>query len=134
MDLYAENILDHYKHPHHKEELSVFDIERAEMNLSCGDRVTVRFALKNGVIHDVGWTGDGCAISQAAMSMLSDEMMGKTLTEVGAWTKQDVLNLLGVPVGERRLKCALLSLLAIRNAVRSIHGQEPLHWADVATV
>lgn len=131
MDLYAENILDHYKHPRHKTELERFDAERVEMNLSCGDRVTVRLALDGERITGIGWTGDGCAISQAGMSLLAEELEGKTLADADALTKDAVLALLGVPVGERRLKCALLSLLAVRNAVRASRGQEPLQWVDV---
>lgn len=131
MDLYAENILDHFRHPHRKEVPSRVDAQHQEKNLACGDHVTAYLTLDGNCIADIGWMGEGCAISQASMSMLADELQGKTLEEVDAWTRERVLEMLGVPVGERRLKCALLGLLAVRNAVRVVRGEQPLSWIDV---
>jgi nitrogen fixation protein NifU and related proteins len=132
MDLYADNILDHYRHPHRKGELPAADVERAERNVSCGDEVTVRLKLEDGRIADLAWTGNGCAISQAGMSMLADELIGKTPEEAEAWTAPRMLELLGVPVGQRRLKCALLAPLAARNAARLVMDRQPLGWMDIA--
>lgn len=128
MDLYAENILDHYKHPRNAELLPHPDVSHREENASCGDDLNLTLTLKNGVIAEIGWSGQGCAISQAAMSLLSEELTGKSLDEAGAMKKVSILALLGVPVGPRRLKCALLCLHTLKNTVRKVKGQEPESW------
>lgn len=117
MDLYAENILEHFRHPHRKSALQNPTVEHRETNASCGDAVTVRLVVERGVIADVGWEGDGCAISQASMSMLADLLVGMTTDEALALTTDDVLAMLGVDVGPSRLKCALLSLQVTKNAL-----------------
>ena len=128
MDLYAENILDHYKHPRHAGQLQHPTVRHREENLSCGDDLTVDLLITDGVIDDVKWMGEGCAISQAAMSLLSEELIGMTADEAMGATKEEVLQMLGVPVGPRRLKCALLSLHTLRNALRKAAGQDALSW------
>lgn len=128
MDLYAENILDHYRHPRGKSRLPSPSVTHEEVNLSCGDAITLDLTIKNDHIHDIGWEGSGCAISQAAMSMLSEELVGKSLKGVEALTKEDVYGLLGVPIGPRRTKCALLCLHTLKNAVRKFRGEEVQGW------
>ncbi len=123
MDLYAENILDHYHHPHHKLPLPLGEgwgegrVVREEKNVSCGDKLTVALLIEDNHLTNIAWTGEGCAISQAAMSMLSDELIGKSLTEINALTPKTILALLNVPIGTRRMKCALLGLEAVKNAI-----------------
>ncbi len=128
MDVYAENILDHYKHPRNTGHLESATVSHREQNLSCGDDLTVELLLENGVIQDIKWHGQGCAISQAAMSLLSEELMGASASDASAMNKDSVLTLLGVPVGARRLKCALLSLHTLKNALRQAEQQEALSW------
>lgn len=118
MDLYAENILDHYRHPRGKQALESPTVKHEEVNVSCGDALTVSLKIENERVTEVGWEGSGCAVSQAAMSMLSEELAGKSLKEVESLKKEDVYELLGVPIGPRRVKCALLGLDAIMNALR----------------
>lgn len=117
MDLYAENILDHYRHPRRKGELPGADIAHEETNVSCGDTLTVRLCVADGRIADIGWDGAGCAISQAGMSLLAEDLPGKTLEDIDALTEDGVRELLGVPIGLRRAKCAFLGLEALRGAV-----------------
>ena len=117
MDLYAENILDHYRHPRGKQLLASPTVTHEEVNISCGDALKVFLTIKNDCIAEVGWDGSGCAISQAAMSMLSEEIVGKSLVEVEAIKKENIFAMLGVPIGARRLKCALLGLQAVKNAL-----------------
>jgi nitrogen fixation NifU-like protein len=131
MDLYAENILDHYRHPRQKELLTSLTVAHEERNLSCGDSLRVELHIGNGVITSIGWQGDGCAISQAGMSMLAEELMGKTTGDIEALTKNDILKMLGVEIGPRRLKCALLSLLTIKNALCSLQKRAPMGWKDI---
>jgi nitrogen fixation protein NifU and related proteins len=117
MDLYAENILDHYRHPHKKGLLADATVTHDETNVSCGDSLTLSLRIEGGRIAAVGWEGKGCAISQAGMSLLADELEGKTKEEAAALTEEHVRALLGVPIGLRRAKCAFLGLEAVRGAL-----------------
>lgn len=132
MDLYAENILDHYKHPHKKGSVisDQFSVTHEEKNLSCGDRLNVGLTIENDIIKDIAWDGEGCAISQASMSMLADELVGKNLKEVDALTPQSIFDLIQVPVGTRRLKCALLCLHALKNALHSYRNEPLQSWQE----
>lgn len=130
MDLYADAILDHYRHPHHKTPLRDPTVTREEINASCGDALTLRLRMEGGIVEDVGWEGAGCAISQASMSLLSDELIGKTEEDLRRLSAKDIDALLGIDVGPRRRKCALLSLHALKNALRALHGEEPQGWGE----
>ena len=125
MDLYHEAILDHYKHPHHWGVLNPADIDYEENNPLCGDKLRLTMRIKDGKIAELAWSGAGCAISQASASMLGEELIGKTLEEARAITKEDVLELLGIELGPVRLKCALLSLKVMKVGVYGIAG-----WTD----
>lgn len=134
MDLYAENILDHFKHPRNAGSLPSPTVQHREENLSCGDDMTIDLLIEDGVIKDLAWQGQGCAISQAAMSLFSEELRGKKLDDAAVLTKDDVLSLLGVPVGARRLKCALLCLHTLKNALHVYHKQLPENWLKTVQV
>lgn len=134
MDLYAENILDHYKSPRHKGILPTPTVTHQEKNLSCGDDLTIELAIVSGRITDLRWTGQGCAISQAAMSMLSEELIGKRTTEASTLSPSDVLKLLRVPIGPRRKKCAFLCLHTLKNTLRKIEGQDAAPWTETVLV
>lgn len=130
MDLYAENILDHFKHPRGKKLVAHPTSEHSETNISCGDTVQVQVLLDGETIKELGWSGNGCAISQAAMSILSEELSGKTLKEIDALGAKSVRELLGVPISTRRSKCAFLSLHALKNLVH-LHRKEPEQdWSE----
>ncbi len=114
-DLYRELILDHYKHPHNYGTLDPADISYEDDNPLCGDRIRIDLRLDDqGRVSDVRFSGKGCAISQASASMLTDEIKGKTLDELRNFSKEDLLDLLGVPLSPVRLKCALLSLKVLK--------------------
>jgi nitrogen fixation protein NifU and related proteins len=130
MDIYAENILDHYKHPRHAGMLDDASVMHAEKNLSCGDEVSLQLKIEDGIIRELAWTGQGCAISQAGMSILSEELIGKTVEEASALSPDHVTALLGVPVGTRRLKCALLCLHALKNALHAYKGEPTQSWHE----
>lgn len=117
-DLYQQNILEHFKHPHHRGALSAYDMKEEGSNPSCGDELTLYIALENDVVRDVGFEGEGCAISTASMSLLSDHMIGKRKGDLLRMTDLDIYQLLGIPIGPQREKCALLSLWTLQKALQ----------------
>lgn len=130
MDIYAETIIDHYKHPHKKERLPSPTVSHAELNASCGDTLTLDLQIENGTVAKIGWTGEGCAISQATMSLLSEEIAGKSIEELEAWDAAKITGMLGVPVGARRMKCALLSLHTLKNALHTYRNEPAQGWQE----
>ncbi len=123
-DFYQQNILDHSKHPRNSGRLGQPTVSREELNPLCGDKLHVDLLIEDEVVTDVRFTGRGCAISQAAASMLTEEIKGKSVAEVRAIGKDAVLELLGIPVGYTRLKCALLGLKAIKAGVYGLTDEE----------
>lgn len=114
-DLYRDLILDHYRNPRKKGLLKVPDIDYKEDNPVCGDHVHLTLKLDDhNVVQDVGWEGEGCAISQASASMLYESLVGKTLDEIRQINKDEILEMLGIELGPVRLKCALLSLKVLK--------------------
>jgi len=116
--IYKENILDHYKHPHNQGQMKNADIKFTENNPLCGDVITVELKLSRNKIDDIKFMGRGCAISQSAMSMLSDELKGKTMQEAKSVTREKIVEMLGIEIGPVRTKCATLGMVAIKNGVR----------------
>ncbi|OGJ69137.1 hypothetical protein A3J34_02015, partial [Candidatus Peribacteria bacterium RIFCSPLOWO2_02_FULL_51_10] len=130
MDLYAENILDHYRHPRNAGELKKFSVRHKEENLSCGDELSFDLKIKNGKISSLAWTGTGCAISQAAMSILSEELEGISVDSAEKFDSKKIMELLKVPVGPRRTKCALLCLHALKNALHEFKKEPTQSWTE----
>ena len=128
MDLYAENILEHHRNPRGKQMLTSPTVSHEEVNLSCGDSLMLHVVIESGHVKELGWEGSGCAISQAAMSLLSEELKGKSIAELEAIDTDCIRSLLGVPVSARRAKCAYLCLHVLKNLLRKMQGQASQGW------
>ena len=121
--MYRENILDHYKNPHNKGEIKDAEIKFTENNPLCGDVITVNIKLNGSKVGDVKFRGRGCAISQSAASMLTDEIEGKTLKEVKNLRREDIVNMLGIDIGVVRTNCATLGLVAVKNGIKEFENK-----------
>jgi nitrogen fixation protein NifU and related proteins len=137
--MYQQIILDHYKRPQHHRLLESFDAEVHHVNPTCGDEVTLRVKLAGGTIADLGWDGEGCSISQASTSVMSELVVGKPINEALALQQKflalmqsrgaaelseadedeldDAVAFEGVSKYPARVKCALLGWMAMKSAV-----------------
>lgn len=113
-----DNILDHFKNPRHKGELKDYSTKYAEANLSCGDKVEITVLLKDGILKDAKFNGNGCAISQAGISILLEEVIGYKAEDILKINKDNILEMIGIELGPVRLKCALLGLETLKQAIR----------------
>ncbi len=119
MNLYQEHILEHYHHPVGRGKLSDATHHHCANNPTCGDKICIDLLIKNGVIEEMMFHGEGCAISQASASMLVEHINGKRQDVLEKMTKDDMLKLLGLTLSPNRLKCALLSLETAHKALTS---------------
>lgn len=110
-EMYRENILDHAKNPRFPGVLRPADVDFEGDNPLCGDHLHLTMRVdKNDTITEIAWEGNGCAISQATASMLGELVIGKRLDEVRDLSRDDILDMIGIPLTPNRMKCALLSL------------------------
>ncbi len=133
-DLYREVILDHYKNPRGHGVIEDADASAEGMNPLCGDEVAIYVAFEEDgeTIEEVKFSGRGCAISQAATSMLMEMVEGRTASEVGALSKDELLEEIGIPLTPIRLKCALLGLGVVEVALHRAKGTPlPEEWAGM---
>lgn len=145
--LYQQIILDHYKNPHHRGLPETYDAEVHHVNPTCGDEVTLRLAVRDGSVAEIGWEGEGCSISQASTSVMTDLVVGKPvddalelerrfldlmqsqgraeLTDADEDLLEDAIAFEGVSRYPARVKCALLGWMAMKSAVAEADQKEP---------
>ena len=122
-DFYREVILDHYKNPRGHGGMESPDAQAEGMNPLCGDEVSIYLTFDgNDKISDVKFSGRGCAISQAATSMLTEIVKGRSTTEVATLPKEELLEEIGIPLTPVRLKCAMLGLTTLKVALHKAKG------------
>jgi len=128
--LYREVVLDHYRAPRNYGLLDPNDAVAEGQNPLCGDEVTVSVRFGDGdTIEEIGFEGQGCAVSQAATSMLTDLVKGRSVAEVATMQKEELLDEIGIPLTPVRLKCALLGLGVLKVALHRAKGTPlPEEW------
>jgi len=116
-ELYREYLLDHYKNPHNKGTIKNPDVHKHDINISCGDEIEIYAKIHDGVVKDVKFEGKGCVICMASASILTDEIVGKKITEVQAMGTDELLSIIGLKLTPTRIKCAMLPLVTIKKGI-----------------
>jgi nitrogen fixation protein NifU and related proteins len=116
-ELYRDYILEHYKNPKNFGEMPERDLEFHDKNPLCGDEMEVQIKVEDGKIADLKWHGQGCAISQAAASIASEELIGMPVDDAAKLDADWMLEHMGIEISATRRKCALLNLKVLRGAV-----------------
>jgi nitrogen fixation NifU-like protein len=119
-DLYRENILDHYGNPRNEGVLENPDISHERQNPVCGDVVRLDIKLENGRVKEARFRGQGCVISMASASMFTEEIKGRTLSELQEMDEEDIFDMLGIKLGPSRFHCGVLPLRVLEEALAEL--------------
>ena len=119
-NLYQEELIDHYKHPRNKKNVDEADFSSGHNNPACGDAIEMSGKIVDGTITELGFGGSGCIVSMATASMLTEKVLGKTVEDVMKLNKDDILEMIGLKLGPNRLKCALMSLETLQDALKKM--------------
>jgi len=117
--IYRENIMEHYKNPRNHGRLENADITFTGENPLCGDKLVYTLKIDNKILTDIMFEGTGCAISQAASSMLTEKIKNLSVEEIKAFERPDILDMLKISIGPVRTKCAILGLVTVKCALDS---------------
>ncbi|QQR48745.1 iron-sulfur cluster assembly scaffold protein [bacterium] len=123
MNMYQEELLDHFKYPRNNTPLDNPNFSSDKKNPSCGDVMHIEGIIVDNILTKVAFQGTGCVISQATASMLTEQVLGKKTEHILALTDQDILDLIGIELGPVRIKCALLSLQALQEGISKFRQQ-----------
>jgi nitrogen fixation protein NifU and related proteins len=124
MDMYKENILDHYENPRNHGNVKNANAKAHDSNPLCGDTFDFEFLIKDGKIQDVKFLGHGCAISTASASMLTEKIIGKPAEVLKSLDEKDIKEMLGIELSHVRIKCALLPLKVAKLGVYEYLGKK----------
>ncbi len=119
MDYYADQILEHYRHPQNSGKIARPTASATLSNTLCGDKIEVTVKIEKGILKDFKFMSNGCAISIASASLLSQVIIGKKVHEIMKMNAAVILKLLGIPVGFNRIKCMMLPLEAVKKAINN---------------
>ena len=123
-DIYKELILEHYRNPSNKGKLYFFNAHVQDSNPLCGDNVEIFMDIKDDIIKKISFDGKGCALSIASASMLTEEIINKNIKDVLNLDQSFVTNMLGLELNHARIKCAMLSLSAIKKAIINFESEK----------
>jgi nitrogen fixation NifU-like protein len=118
--IYREIILEHYKNPANRGTLDPADFTYEDVNPLCGDEIRIDVRVKDDHVSEIKFSGRGCAVSQASASILTEMVEGKSLAEVKAIGRDELLDEIGIPVSPARMKCAMLGLKVLKAGVYGI--------------
>ncbi|OGZ03707.1 MAG: hypothetical protein A2648_02005 [Candidatus Lloydbacteria bacterium RIFCSPHIGHO2_01_FULL_41_20] len=121
-ELYKENILDHYSHPRNKKKMGDFTIKGDGINANCGDELMLYLKTANRKITEASFEGVGCAISLAGASMLTEKLIGLSISSAKMLSPGDMYTMLGIKISPSRTNCALLAYEALSNAIKHINA------------
>lgn len=127
MNIYQENILDHYRNPRHYRTLASPSFTIDEHNPFCGDQLHFEGRIEDGKLEELTFQGGGCAISMAAASMLAEHVQGKPVAEIRDFSDAEMLEHLGVPLSPTRTKCGLLAISGVRRGLKQYTEADALH-------
>lgn len=122
--LYQQELLDHYRHPRNRGVLPHAQVTTQTFNPSCGDKIAMQLSIQDGHLIEIRFQGEGCVISQAAASLLTEQTVQKPLSLLETLNKDFMLTLVGIPLGPTRLRCALLSLEALHEGLALYRAQK----------
>ncbi len=128
-NLYAEEIISHYEHPHNKGKIENASASFHAYNPLCGDELTIYVKINGHKIEDIKFEGNGCAVCIASASKLTDDVKGKDIGEVEKMDAKDTIRILGIDPGPARIKCATLSL---KTLLFALYGYENKKATDAA--
>jgi nitrogen fixation NifU-like protein len=131
-EMYQQNILDRYRNPRNKGTIEKPTIRYRENNPLCGDEIEIQILVDKGAVKDVKFEGKGCAISMSSVDMLVDRVKKRKLSELMKLDRQEVLEMLGIPITPPRLKCALLGLGVLKVGIAKHEGKETSLDAAIA--
>lgn len=120
--LYSDILLDHFRHPRNYGSLDSPDVSNEQFNPLCGDRIRIELKFEQSIIDEAGFKGDGCAISIAAASLLTELLIGKDVSVVENLTDAQLISALESDIKPARVQCALLSLHALREGLKEYKG------------
>lgn len=117
--LYSDTLLDHFRHPRNYGDLTAPDISYEKLNPLCGDRIRIQVRLNNSIVQEAGFKGDGCAISLAAASLLTELIRGIHIDDLSSFSADRLIAALESDIKPARIACALLPLEALRDGLKA---------------